>query len=54
MPKQYGQSCPVARSLEFLGERWTLLVVRDLLIAPRKFQDFTASLAGVIRAFGIL
>jgi len=50
MPKQYGQSCPVARSLEFLGERWTLLVVRDLLIAPRKFQDFTASLAGVTPA----
>jgi DNA-binding HxlR family transcriptional regulator len=47
MPKKYGQSCPVARSLEFLGERWTLLLVRDLLIGPRKFQDFTASLNGV-------
>jgi DNA-binding HxlR family transcriptional regulator len=50
MPKQYGQSCPVARSLEFLGERWTLLVVRDLLIGPRKFQDFAESLAGVTPA----
>jgi DNA-binding HxlR family transcriptional regulator len=47
MPKHYGQSCPVARSLEFLGERWTLLVVRDLLMGPRKFQDFSASLDGV-------
>jgi DNA-binding HxlR family transcriptional regulator len=47
MPKKYGQSCPVARSLEFLGERWTLLVVRDLLMGPRKFQDFSASLRGV-------
>src|SRR3954452_16054620 len=47
MPKNYGQSCPVARSLEFLGERWTLLLIRDLLTAPRKFQDFTASLPGV-------
>ena len=50
MPKQYGQPCPVARSLEFLGERWTLLLVRDLLIAPRRFQDFSASLSGVAPA----
>ncbi len=47
MPKRYGQSCPVARSLEFLGERWTLLIVRDLLSGPRKFQDLQTSLAGV-------
>lgn len=47
MPKQYGQGCPVARSLEFLGERWTLLIVRDLLAGPRKFQDLQASLTGV-------
>jgi len=50
MPKTYGQSCPVARSLEFLGERWTLLVVRDLITGPKKFQDFSASLAGVTPA----
>jgi DNA-binding HxlR family transcriptional regulator len=50
MPKKYGQSCPVARSLEFLGERWTLLIVRDLLTGPRKFQDFSASLSGVTPA----
>ncbi len=50
MPKNYGQPCPVARSLEFLGERWTLLIVRDLLMGPRKFQDFSASLSGVAPA----
>jgi len=50
MPKKYGQPCPVARSLEFLGERWTLLIVRDLLMGPRKFQDFSASLRGVAPA----
>jgi DNA-binding HxlR family transcriptional regulator len=50
MPKEYGQPCPVARSLEFLGERWTLLIVRDLLMGPRKFQDFSASLRGVAPA----
>ena len=47
MPKDYGQTCPVARSLEFLGERWTLLLVRDLLAGPRKFQELSASLHGV-------
>jgi DNA-binding HxlR family transcriptional regulator len=50
MPKDYRQSCPVARSLEFLGERWTLLIVRDLLAGPRKFQDFSASLSNVTPA----
>jgi DNA-binding HxlR family transcriptional regulator len=47
MPKRYGQACPVARSLEFLGERWTLLIVRDLLAGPRRFQDLQASLPGI-------
>ena len=50
MPKEYGQSCPVAQSLEFLGERWTLLIVRDLLGGPRKFQDLRDSLTGVAPA----
>jgi DNA-binding HxlR family transcriptional regulator len=50
VPKQYGQSCPVAKSLEFLGERWTLLIVRDLLHGPRKFQDLQQSLVGVAPA----
>ena len=39
MPKRYGQSCPVAKSLEVLGDRWTLLLVRDLLRGTRRFQD---------------
>ncbi len=47
MPKRYGQRCPVAKSLEFLGERWTLLVIRDLLGGPRRFQDLQASLDGI-------
>ena len=44
MPKAYGQRCPMARSLEFLGERWTLLIIRDLLGGPKKFQDLETSL----------
>jgi DNA-binding HxlR family transcriptional regulator len=47
MPKRYGQACPVAQSLEFLGERWTLLIVRDLLPGPRRFQDLQTSLTGI-------
>ena len=48
--KRYGQACPVAKSLEIVGERWTLLLVRDLLQGPRKFQDFHASLPGIAPA----
>jgi DNA-binding HxlR family transcriptional regulator len=48
VPKQYRQGCPVAKSLEFLGERWTLLVVRDLLRGgAKKFADFQSSLTGI-------
>jgi DNA-binding HxlR family transcriptional regulator len=47
MPKRYGQACPVAKSLELVGDRWTLLLVRDLLRGPRRFQDLQQSLAGI-------
>ena len=47
MPKRYGQACPVAKSLELVGDRWTLLLIRDLLRGPRRFQDFQESLAGI-------
>ena len=50
VPKQYRQGCPVAKSLEFLGERWTLLIVRDLLRGAKKFQDLQQSLVGVAPA----
>jgi len=47
VPKRYGQACPVAKSLELVGDRWTLLLIRDLLRGPRRFQDFQESLAGI-------
>jgi DNA-binding HxlR family transcriptional regulator len=49
MAKSYQQEhCPVARALDMIGERWTILVLRDLLVqGPRRFQDFQESLAGV-------
>jgi DNA-binding HxlR family transcriptional regulator len=49
MARTYQQPhCPVARTLEVIGERWTLLLLRDLLLhGPRRFQDFQESLPGV-------
>ena len=49
MAKSYQQEqCSVARALDLIGERWTILVLRDLLVqGPRRFQDFQESLAGV-------
>src|SRR5258706_3229305 len=44
----YGQDCPVAHTVDIVGERWTFLILRDLLRqGPRKFQDLEASLAGI-------
>ena len=47
MKKKYDQACPVAKALEVLGDRWTLLMVRDLLRGARRFQDFQTSLPGI-------
>jgi DNA-binding HxlR family transcriptional regulator len=42
--RTYGQMCPIARSLDVLGERWTLLLVRELLLGPKRFTDLLAAL----------
>lgn len=49
MARSYRQkSCPVARTLDLIGERWTVLILRDLFLkGPRRFQDFQESLSGV-------
>lgn len=39
--------CPVACSLDIIGDRWTLLVVRDLFLGRSRFKDFTASPEGI-------
>src|SRR5215207_1559154 len=39
MPKRYDQYCPVAHALELVGERWALLVVRELLGGPKRYTD---------------
>jgi DNA-binding HxlR family transcriptional regulator len=46
LPNDYaGQSCSVARALEIVGERWTLLIVRDAFNGVRRFGDFATHLA---------
>jgi DNA-binding HxlR family transcriptional regulator len=40
-----GQSCSIARALEAIGERWTLLIVRELLHRPRRFAELERRLA---------
>lgn len=48
MTRRPDRYCPVARSLDIVGDRWTLLMLRDLgLDGPRKFQDFLTSLSGI-------
>ncbi|WOI56409.1 helix-turn-helix domain-containing protein [Palleronia sp. LCG004] len=43
----YGDACGTAFALELLGERWSLLVVRELMFGPRRFSDIRASLPGI-------
>jgi DNA-binding HxlR family transcriptional regulator len=45
LPRTYDdQNCSIARALEVLGDRWTLLVVRDAFLGVRRFDDFQRSL----------
>ncbi|HXV34253.1 MAG TPA: winged helix-turn-helix transcriptional regulator [Gaiellaceae bacterium] len=45
--RTYGQYCGLARALDLVGERWALLVVRELLLGPKRFTDLLAGLPGV-------
>lgn len=45
--KEYGQYCPVAKSLDVVGDRWTLLIVRDLMRGKQRFKDLQDSLSGI-------
>jgi DNA-binding HxlR family transcriptional regulator len=43
----YGQYCAVATALDVVGERWTLLIVRDLFLGPKRYTDLRAGLPGI-------
>src|SRR5215510_5079411 len=45
--RSYQHFCPAARALETIGEKWSLLIVRDLLAGPRRFSDLRRSLASI-------
>ncbi|MGD9310627.1 MAG: helix-turn-helix domain-containing protein [Desulfosarcina sp.] len=48
MGKKYEIDCPVAKTLNIIGERWTILILRDLFLhGSRRFQDFVESLTGI-------
>lgn len=45
--RTYGDPCGIARALDVVGERWALLVVRELLLGPKRFTDLKAHLPGI-------
>jgi DNA-binding HxlR family transcriptional regulator len=45
--RSYGDPCGIARALDVLGERWALLVVRELVLGPKRFTDLRAHLPGI-------
>jgi DNA-binding HxlR family transcriptional regulator len=47
---KYGQYCPVARAAEILGDRWTLLILRDMLVGVQHFNELERGLPGIPKA----
>src|SRR5260370_39008580 len=44
--RKYGDPCGIARALDVVGERWAVLVVRELVLGPKRFADFRKALPG--------
>ena len=47
MAKRFDQYCPIAHALSLVGERWALLIVRELLRGPKRYTDLTTGLPGI-------
>lgn len=47
---KYGQYCPIAQTLDIVGDRWTLLIIRDMLTGVSHFNDLERGLPGISRA----
>ncbi|WP_280363658.1 winged helix-turn-helix transcriptional regulator [Nocardia wallacei] len=45
--RSYNQYCGLSRSLDLVGERWTLLIVRELMSGPKRYSDLATALAGI-------
>ena len=48
--REYGQYCGVTQALELVGERWALLIVRDLLVGPRRYGELANGLQRISKA----
>src|SRR5437764_2770944 len=46
-PRWYEDACAAAHALDLVGERWALLVMRELMFGPKRFSDLRASLPGI-------
>jgi DNA-binding HxlR family transcriptional regulator/putative sterol carrier protein len=47
MPRSYDQYCPLARAMDVVGDRWTMLILRELFFAPKRFTDLQTRLDGI-------
>lgn len=47
MGRSYDQYCPLARALDVVGDRWTMLILRELFLSPKRFTDLQLRLQGV-------
>ncbi len=47
MRRKFDQYCPMAHALSLIGERWSLLIVRDLLHGPKRYTDLAHGLPGL-------
>ncbi|MEA3017255.1 MAG: hypothetical protein QOI38_1977, partial [Sphingomonadales bacterium] len=45
--RRYNDACGAAHALDLVGERWALLVMRELMLGPKRFSDLKADLAGI-------
>src|SRR5258708_27372090 len=45
--RQYGELCPIALALDVVGERWVLLLLRELFAGPKRFTDLAEGLPGI-------
>ena len=47
MPRKYSQEGPIARALELVGERWTLLLLQEMLKGIKRFSDLSENVKGI-------
>lgn len=45
--RRYGQACPLATAMDVLGERWTVLILRELLLGPKRFTEILARMPSI-------